>query len=328
MTDYTGRVLNQKSGVWTPGTMQAIGIGLECRFLYNGLWINNLSAMERFELTEIAGFEDADIRASAQQNPTDDGETPLPAFYGGRSMTMTGKVVCGSIPRLRDMRDALVAAFGSLVEQQMTIRKPWNTGLDLWINCRKQDKLSLPDKQPDGSYKRDFQILLRAGNPVFRGAVQHSQTMHPSIINVFGRVYDRTYDLVYATPLDPSFSPVTVGGGANQMVLTNAGNYWSKPVIRFTGALGPLTFTNLTTGVAVTLTQSVAAGDYVEWDIPGRTFKDSLANDRWDMLDFSSDRPLLGGSGQVTGGLNTYGLSVSSFDSNGAVTVSWYDTSL
>ena len=100
--------------------------GLESEFIYNGLLLIQRAAtatnFTRYKINDIGGFDDADVRDAREVNPARDGEMALPAYYGGRTITFTGKILANNMDQLRRMQQNLRSAFAPLNESTLTIR--------------------------------------------------------------------------------------------------------------------------------------------------------------------------------------------------------------
>lgn len=105
--------------------------GVEAEFTYNGLKLNQTLASvtnySRYQVTDIGGLDDADVRDARELNPARDGEVALPAYYGGRTITFTGKILAKNLRELRQMQQNLRTAFASLNEQPLVIDNGYNT---------------------------------------------------------------------------------------------------------------------------------------------------------------------------------------------------------
>jgi hypothetical protein len=97
--------------------------GVESEFTYNGLKLNqrlaSVTNFTRYQVTDIGGLDDADVRDARELNPARDGELALPAYYGGRTITFTGKILAKNVRELRQMQQNLRTAFASLNEQPL-----------------------------------------------------------------------------------------------------------------------------------------------------------------------------------------------------------------
>lgn len=103
-----------------PDAADAPNIGLEAVVTYNGLLLNDFRYMDRYQVLEMTGLDDADIRDSREDNPDDHGESVFNSFYGGRTITIRGRIIAGNFARLRKMVSNLKTAFGTLEEKELS----------------------------------------------------------------------------------------------------------------------------------------------------------------------------------------------------------------
>lgn len=75
-----------------------------------------------------------------------------------------------------------------------------------------------------------------------------------------GRTYDRVYPLVYAA-----------GGTGGTLIVTNAGNFPSRPVLRVLGPSTTPRIENIEAGRFLAADMAVAAGEYLEFDLDAHT---------------------------------------------------------
>lgn len=102
---------------------QGLGLkGLETIMEYNGLFLNDRRFPDCFRVNDIGGLDDADVRDSRENNPGFHGETVFNAWYGGRTITLTGRIEGTSVNLLRDMQHAMRSAFSGLQEQPLYFR--------------------------------------------------------------------------------------------------------------------------------------------------------------------------------------------------------------
>lgn len=154
--------------------------GLEAEFIYNGLRLNQrlstVTNYTRYKITDIGGFDDAEVRDARELNPARDGELALPAYYGGRTITLAGKIIARNIAELREMQQALRTAFASLSESWMIVRNEPDGSRDLQIAVRKSGPVQMREIQ-NGQYPtRDFLITLRASDPRFYSSATNTVT--------------------------------------------------------------------------------------------------------------------------------------------------------
>lgn len=247
--------------LYLPGSGLAQPQGLEAKFIYRDLVMNDMSKIDKFKIDEIDGLGDPEIRDAREPLPADHGEQALRAFYGGRPLSITGRIQVGNIPKLRDMEMAMRSAFARLTESPLVI----STGDDdtaVYVNCRKVAPRSAKESQADRLYKRDFLLQLRASNP---------------------RIFSvRTYSVV--GNLD--------GNNSLELKPLQGGNFDARPVIRLHGPIGGLEMTCEETGRRLWF----KAGKYVPErsvytiDVQRRTMYDSQGNNRFSTLDPRSKR--------------------------------------
>lgn len=308
-------------------------VGSQTVFEYNGIVLNDRSEQECYWVDTAEGFDDPDIRISAEENTQNIGEQPNPGFYGGRTMTLNGHMRAGSYTKLVEMTDALKMAFRNLTEDSLLLRPHADsiafTHVDMTIECRKSDKLMIARKidNPAGLFKRSFQVTLRASDPLYVGDTLHSVVIVPSVVSSLGFSFSLSFDMAFDEPMDSDGYPAS-GGNTGQA--TNAGNWRAWPVIRFDGYLRDARLINSSLGQELVLAQPVYDGEYIEIDThPSRsTVLTGTGSNAFSYLDTSSDWLQIAGADEVLNGINNLSLTVSEFGANGEVTVSWRDTRL
>jgi hypothetical protein len=259
--------------------------GVESEFTYNGLKLNqrlaSVTNFTRYQVTDIGGLDDADVRDARELNPARDGELALPAYYGGRTITFTGKILANNVAELRRMQQNLRTSFASLQESWMTISNDPTGANDIEIKVRKSAPIQMRESQQGPYPTRDFLVTLRASDPRFYSSATNSVT--------------RT-----GSQLATSFS------------LVNDGNATSDPIIKITGPLvstaGGATpqflIANVTAGQAIGFrfpTAGMATSTSVAViDCDTRTISGSLA-----YSDLLSNSVFPG----VAGGTNTFAVS-------------------
>lgn len=312
----------------------ALLIGPHNRFTRNGLMLNDQTTLECYWCTTISGFSSADILTSATQNVEGDGELPDRSFKGGRSMTLGGYIKAGTYPKAMAMGQALLDSLLSNVEMPLTIDvNPLSTIFTqptVQINCRPIDKpevqAAVDQTFASGEVRFPFTIPLRASDPTFRSPTQKHATLLPVALNQLGRVYDRSYDLIYATPFDNNWDPVT--SSDNIVNAENDGNYIAWPIIRVTGPMTGIVVVNQTTQQTMYFS-SVAAGEYIQVDTNPNSnggVRDQTGQLRGSLLASSSDWMWLQGKLDGNDGSNDVQLYVSSYDTGAQLDIWWNDT--
>lgn len=285
-----------------PGTGYAVPAGLEAVLEYNGLLLNVQQNIDRYRVSSIDGLGDSDIRDTRDVNTNDDGETPYNSFLGGRSIVISGTIDTYSVSKLRDMQQALRAAFADVTQERPLHFRLGDFTKDHVIYCKKVASIAMAETQTNYRVTRDFQISLRASNPRFLSWYQ----------NFF-----------YAQPPPTVSPPLQIG------VMVNAGNYWAQPIYRIWGPCTTVTIANDTAGTSFTLTNhgvggqpTIPFGTYFDFDTAKKTLRDGFGVNQWNNLDDDSDYVLFQGTTPGSTGENVIFFTGDS----PRVEISWYDS--
>lgn len=236
-------------------------LGLEAEIVYNGLLLNqrlvDAGTGPRYKINDIGGLDDADVRDAREANPMRDGELALPAYYGGRTITITGRILARNVAELRQMQTNLKTAFASLQESQLKFYNASGSTNYIFINARKSAPLQMREAQNNAQPHRDFLITLRASDPRFYSSATNTAS--------------------------------TSGAGfATAFSSYNNGTAFSDPVIRINGPLmptvvgttGQFLVSNLDYGLALGFSMSAGAlastTSYVEINCSTRAVSGSL----------------------------------------------------
>jgi Phage tail protein len=246
-----------------PGSGLAVPAGVEAVFEYNGLYLNVLNNVDRYKIKSIDGLDDADMRDQREDNPGDDGETAYPSFYSGRPLQMQGTIQAYTLQKMRDMILALEQAFSNIREERPLIIHGLRVEQKVFINCRKNAKLTIQETQNDYRFFRDFLIPLRASNFRFLSLVRPSTTV--SGLNA---------------------------GAASVMSVTNLGSYPAQCAIRLTGGMTAPRVTNLTNNTMVKFEPTVVMTATSVRDISSfqseRWVKDENGNNKYNEITLDS----------------------------------------
>jgi hypothetical protein len=248
------------------GTGASLALGLEAIYEYNGLLLNDKRVLEKYRLTSVTAYDDPDVRSSRQENPTQHGERRVSMFYGGRLISLQGRIEAYNLEKMRDMQAAIKAAFNAPGEKLLKIYSTNTLSTeDVQITCEKPQPITMPEQQPDGRFFREFMIPLRASNPRFV-----SQTLN-----------------------SPSYLAVGATINATAFTINNTGDYPAQPVIKIRG---PLTNPNVrvnTTLDELVFKPGITIPSGREWtaDIAAGTLVDDLGVNQFNNLDVSSDWP-------------------------------------
>lgn len=279
------------------GSGTAVPRGVETVFEFNGLKLNDRSVIDKYRIISIDGLDDADVRDSREDNPSEHGETAYNAFYGGRTIALRGRVEAYELNKLRDMQQALRSAFADLNEKRLYFRTG-QADLDHFIVCRKFSKNQWAEEQTHGNlFVRDFLITLRASNPRFLRLMRNEH-------NVTGLTAD----------------------SEELIEVVNYGNFLAQPIIRLHGPLDKFVLTNTTTGEAFALKsdEAIEDGDYYELNTEKNTFTDSAGNNVFHTIDAAYDSYI-----QIKPGINTFSLqldSTATVDSGSSVEILFRDS--
>lgn len=240
--------------------------GVESTIEFNGLYLNVRSWLDTFIITSIDGLGDADVRDARELNPQQHGETYFDAFYGGRTIVLTGYIRAQSIFRLRDMQQGLRQAFADLTKEHALIFRTGNPSWDMQLMCKKSQPISMAEAQNNFQPRRDFQITLRASNPRFLSVQREYQ--------------QRT--------------------GVGSLPLINKGNFQTQPEIRISNAITDPTVT-FPNGQVLKFDGSILEGEEIIVDIATRRITDQTGANRFGLLDATSNWPELDpGSNVIT----------------------------
>lgn len=246
-----------------PGTGLSGPRGIEAVIEYNGLFMNVRNWVDTYLVTTIGGIDDADIRDSREVNPGYHGETAFKSYYGGRTITLTGKIVTKTLFKLRDMQQAMRKAFAPLDDELPLIFRGPEPEQDMMVYARKSQPIQMADEQRTANhFERPFLVTLRASNPRFLSSLRFWS--------------------------EASFPGSTFNAIA--MTIRNYGNYDAQPDIELTGPMTGAVVVNEANGKRITLTAPVPTGE--KWIVSSanrRMYRASDNANRFQYLDVSSD---------------------------------------
>jgi len=170
----TGDVHDRVTGTGKSGPR-----GIESVLEYNGLFMNVREWVDTYLVTTIGGIDDADIRDVREVNPGYHGETAFESFYGGRTITLSGKVYSKTLFKLRDMQQGLRQAFAQLDQEMPLVFRTNDPDLDMMIYAKKSQSVQMADEQRTANhFERPFLVTLRASNPRFLSVVKVHDTLN------------------------------------------------------------------------------------------------------------------------------------------------------
>lgn len=277
--------------------------------IWNGSANNSISSLytvvgvgaDFYRILEIDGLGDPDIRDSREVNPSAHGETAFQSWYGGRTITITGRIEAGNLAQLRKMTDDLKTAFGSLDENFLYFRNT-HPEFDAKISCRKNAPINIKEVQSGWDFRRDFQISLRASHPFFLSGQDLVAEQSFDEVVELGFFFDMDFDLVFSEYMSSDGEPIP---NANPFSIENVGNFSTYPVIRIHGPVSTPSVINVANGQVINLDTTIDSDDYYEIDTSKRTVIDSFGTNRfaqitsdsdWMVLESGSNLILIGGT--------------------------------
>lgn len=263
--------------------------GIESIFEYNGGQLNVRQWLDTFLVTQIDGLADADIRDSREVNPGRHGETYYNAYYGGRTIVLSGRIRAHTITKLRDMQRGLREIFAD-ISTELPLTIGGSSDLEsLMIYCKKAQPIVMAEVQQDYTFRRDFQVTLRASNPRFVSYIENRLVWAPTVA------------------VTPNVATVV-------LTPTNEGNFNAEPILRIVGPLsaavtgGPAATMTVRSVNAVGLpvaktmtlnaksgtTLAIASGNFIDFDASARTVKEynasgTFVGNAYSQFDVASD---------------------------------------
>jgi len=217
--------------------------GVEAVIEYNGIYLNDRSWIDTFIVTNIDGIDDADIRDVREDFPGYHGELLGAAYYGGRTIVLSGYIETKTIWKMRDMIQGLRFAFSDISKEYPLIFHHYDPAYTLQICCKKSQKMQIVEEQTTlNEVRRNFQITLRARKPWFLST-----------------------DQVYAT--SGAFSGSTFDDILFN--ITNNGNFRAEPQFWVKGPFTTLSVTNEANNQNFEINTAIPAGEQWLFDTDG-----------------------------------------------------------
>lgn len=246
-----------------PGTGESGPGGVESVLEYRGTFLNQRGNNDTYLVTNIDGLADADVRDTRDVNPSDHGETAFEAFYGGRTIVLTGKIRSYTLGKLRDMQQGLRETFADVSkEYPLIFHSP--QGRTMQIFCKKSQPMAWAEAQQNFQFERDFQVTLRASDPRF-------------------------------TSLQTEYQQIAVPSSPTLFTMSNEGNFDALPTFRITGPINNPEI-QLIHGEAVErikLNANIPAGETWVIDRVKKTIKTTTGVNKFAAFDVTSDWVLI-----------------------------------
>lgn len=163
------------------GDLQIGPGGLENRFLVRGIYLNDRSTEDRYHVDRVEGIYDfPKVRTIESPLPARDGISSDDLYYGGRTITFSGRVVAGNVAKLRAMEQSLKhALFSDQTETAVKFTNATGASLlpidyNLWarpVDCSFAEVI-----RSDG-VSSQFRIVLQASDPRIYGATVRERSI-------------------------------------------------------------------------------------------------------------------------------------------------------
>lgn len=266
------------------GTEHSAGIkveypaGVDGIFVFNGLTLNDRSSADVYRIYKISGLYDSEIRDSREVNPSRHGETSYASYYSGKQITIEGVIRAGNLAKLRNMIASLQAAFADISQEYpLYFNNTWGTSV--YLNCKKVTPIEIEESFSNRRMERNFQITLRASDPLIYSTTETTSYIVPTKGTVIGRVYPRDLNVSYKE----------IAYNLDGIFVVNNGTFNKYPKLRIYGAFSNPFIMNYTTGQKIVINYSIASGDYIDYDLNNHTLVNSNGVSIISSLDISSD---------------------------------------
>lgn len=199
-----------------------------------------------------------ELRTSDTPRPQDHGLFWGNDYFGKRTFTLDVTILGDDAGDVAAKMDALTAAWqppsGADATSPLTIDLPGQVARTL--DGRPRRAAYNLDNLKSGVIVATLQY--EAADPRFYSAETVLSTAAATTGG--GRTYNRVYPLVYAA-----------GGTGGTVLVTNLGNFPSRPVLRVNGPSNTPRIENITAGKFLAANLAVAAGEYLEFDLDAHT---------------------------------------------------------
>lgn len=137
--------------------------GVEAVFEYRDEQFNLRDSIDTVLITSFTtGVE---VRDSREVNPGQHGETPGESLYGGRTLSLGGRLEARTIWKLRDLETGFRRLFGDISREYPLIFRTGDPQLDLMVPCKKHQEFVPGDVVDKGDrIVMPFTLSLRASN--------------------------------------------------------------------------------------------------------------------------------------------------------------------
>lgn len=225
----------------------------------------------------LEGLGLPELRTDDAARPSDHGVFPSRDFLADRKVTVTGTARGDSASDVTANLDALMALWQPVYSDaadvvHLAYRLP---GQVARLVKGRPRRANIESNRIIGN-RASFVLEFTAVDPRIYAATESTDSTTIAAA-AGGRQYDRTYNVTYGA---------SAGGF---LVLTNDGNFPSRPFATITGPASNPRIENVTTGQTMRLALTVAAGDFVEVDFDARTIMLNGTASRYSSLTAASE---------------------------------------
>lgn len=200
-------------------------------------------------MAELDGWDSADLEEGAQGKAGQDGMWDTENFYGGRTISIKGKLVAPTYAA----REAAGYRLSAAVPRNRMATFTMNETTPKWVNARRSGRLM---KDPLTETITEFSISLLAPDPRLYGTTPVSGTITAAAAG--GGL---------APPWTPPVLIPASSTGPSVITLTNQGIYETPPVITFYGPGSDVSIYNYSTQLLLAYDIDLAATDYLTVDV-------------------------------------------------------------
>lgn len=258
------------------------------------------------QLTDISGFDSAEVRENADNLVQMDGGIHGDFFYGRRPITMTGQCYNNASAAERNLKmTRLMQATNAMRADASLQWTPDGGGPTTFVRLRRQAPLRIT-----GGWNKEFQISMVAADPRIYSATLYNQSVLASAGGAAG-------GFGFNLGFNMNFGAASVTG---QMTVTNNGNAESYPIYTITGGGVNPSIYNATTGKTLSFIYTLADGETLVVDTLNRTVYLNNVTSRYGALDFSTSS-----WGGLVPGDNDLRLIFYSYNAGASLRVDWRD---
>jgi hypothetical protein len=116
-----------------------------------------------YDVTSVDGIWDEDVRFEAHEKPQQHGGVSGDAFYQGKTIVLSGLIRAKNLTLLRTAQRKLQQSFYDMTANRLRFTL-WAES-EVFLTCRKSQKLDMPEQQLGPGYTRTFTLQLYADDP-------------------------------------------------------------------------------------------------------------------------------------------------------------------